>query len=89
MCVGSLLFAGEAYSYLASILHHQGQDAEAADLMYKVLHIMEKDIGYDSPDLEETLDVLNMLLLNLGRQRESIPIVERLEKMRSGTSFTN
>ncbi|CAM6127791.1 unnamed protein product [Calypogeia fissa] len=79
---------GEAYSHLASILHQRGQDAEAADLMYKVLAIQEREVGIDCPVIEETLEVLNMLLVNLGRHRETIQIVQRLERMRSETSFS-
>lgn len=55
--------------------------------MYRVLHIQEKALGFDHPLIEETLDVLNMLLVDLGRHRETIPIIQRLEKMKEGASY--
>ncbi|BBM98946.1 hypothetical protein MPTK1_1g17440 [Marchantia polymorpha subsp. ruderalis] len=76
----------EACSFLASILHEHDQDEEAVDMMYRVVDIQEREFGPDNPELEETLDVLSMLLMNTSRYAETVPIIKKLERLKQNNA---
>jgi hypothetical protein len=74
-------FTGESCNCLASILHSLGRNEEALTLMFRVLAIQEKELGHDSPEIGLTLELLIMLLQDLGRTFEIQPLVHRMQKL--------
>lgn len=75
------MFAGEACNCLASILDSIGRFEEALSLVKRVLAIQEREVGPESPEIPQTLQLMIMLLDKLGRIDDIEPHYLRLAKL--------
>jgi len=75
--------AGEALDCLVSIQTRLGKDdGELLELLKRIVSIQEREFGYESEEVMETLKKIVYYLDKLGRKNEKFPLQKRLSILR-------
>ena len=75
--------AGEALDCLVSIQTRLGKDdGELLELLKRIVSIEEREFGYESEEVMETLKKIVYYLDKLGRKNEKFPLQKRLSILR-------
>ena len=57
-------------------------DGELLELLKRIVSIQEREFGYESEEVMETLKIIVYYLDKLGRQNEKFPLQKRLSILR-------
>ena len=75
--------AGEALDCLVSIQTRLGKDdGELLELLKRIVSIQEREFGYESEEVMETLKKIVYYIDKLGRKNEKFPLQKRLSILR-------